>query len=101
GGAPRSLHPPPTRRSSDLVAFSWQSARRTSAGGGGLAGRAAVRPRLAGRAAGGPLGAFARGPPALGGYSGGASQRRGRPFQVVRDRKSTRLNSSHQITSYA
>src|SRR5947209_2384865 len=70
---------------SPTVAFSWQSARRTSAGGGGLAGRAAVRPRLAGRAAGGPLGAFARGPPALGGYSGGASQRRGRPFQVVRD----------------
>src|SRR5207244_12353924 len=89
---PRALHPFPTRRSSDLPRHLPTAAR------GNLDG--ARRPRRAheGRPASGPHAWATRGARDLR-LQGGGVDRRALPPRG--DRKSTRLNSSHQIISYA
>src|SRR5207244_12265259 len=84
--APRHLHSFPTRRSSDLVERAARVGRRRIGAAPGVPARRLFR-RLGGRGGGGAAVALRIRP--------------ARSRRVARDRKSTRLNSSHQIISYA
>src|SRR5690606_40746353 len=90
--APRALRPCPTRRSSDLHVQRAAGQRESGGGGGDQPERRARRRRGHGRYS------FPR---SISRSTAGCRQSRTSSPAARRDRKSTRLNSSHVKSSYA